>query len=122
MAGETTPEMDNVLVPGENDLAVTFLAQGEQTAEQIATMLTGFIAGAERTLDIAVYGFDLEPATGAIVSAALRERAAAGVRIRIAYDSDRALMVNPMAGMDPAPSGSETFVGSLAIPARASAG
>jgi phosphatidylserine/phosphatidylglycerophosphate/cardiolipin synthase-like enzyme len=125
MADETTAQT-NELIPGENDLAVTFLAQGEQTAGQIAAQLAECIAGAERTLDIAAYGFALQPATAAIISAALRERATAGVRIRIAYDSDRAIMPNSkpnlMAGMDPAPSGTEAFVTSLGYPSKGISG
>jgi phosphatidylserine/phosphatidylglycerophosphate/cardiolipin synthase-like enzyme len=122
MPDETSVAPAAELIPGENDLAVTFLAQGEQTAEQIATLLAGFIAAAERTLDIAAYDFRLEPPTAAIVAAALRERAAAGVRIRIAYDSDRNLMPNLMAGTDPAPSGTETFVASLGYPSKGISG
>jgi hypothetical protein len=126
MADETIPALNDELLPGENDLAVTFLAQGEQTGAQIATLLAAFIARAERTLDIAAYGFDLKLETAAIVSAALRERAAAGVRIRIAYDSDRALMPSAMpnliAGMDSSPSETEAFVTSLGYPSKGISG
>jgi phosphatidylserine/phosphatidylglycerophosphate/cardiolipin synthase-like enzyme len=122
MADETTTTPTAELMPGENDLTVTFLAQGAQFAAQFAAMLAGFIAKAERTLDIAAYDFRLEPETAAIVAAALRERAAAGVRIRIAYDSDRALMVNLMAGMDPGLSGTETFVEGLGYPSKGISG
>src|SRR5262245_9901084 len=118
MADETITTLTSELIPGENDLTVTFLAQGEQTGAQIATMLAAFIAGATRTLDIAAYDFRLDAETAAIVAAALRERAATGVRIRIAYDSDRALMVNLTAGMDPGLSGTETFVESLGYPSK----
>jgi phosphatidylserine/phosphatidylglycerophosphate/cardiolipin synthase-like enzyme len=114
--------MADEFIPGESDLAVTYLAQGEQTAVQIATLLAGFIAGVERTLDLAVYDFRLGPETAGIVAAALRERATAGVRIRIAYDSDKAIMPNLMAGMDPAPSGTETFVESLGYPSKGISG
>jgi phosphatidylserine/phosphatidylglycerophosphate/cardiolipin synthase-like enzyme len=126
MADETITTPTSELIPGENDLTVTFLAQGAQTGAQIATMLASFIAKAARTLDIAAYDFRLEPETAAIVVAALRERAAAGVRIRIAYDSDRALMPNfkpnLMAGMDPALSGTEAFVESLGYPSKGISG
>jgi phosphatidylserine/phosphatidylglycerophosphate/cardiolipin synthase-like enzyme len=122
MADQAAIAPSDELIPGENDLAVIFLAQGEQTAAQIATMLANFITGAERTLDIAAYGFDLQPETAAIVAAALRERAAAGVRIHIAYDSDRAIILNLMAGMDPPLSGTETFVESLGYPSKGISG
>ena len=60
MADETITTPTSELISGENDLTVTFLAQGAQTGAQIATMLADFIAGAERTLDIAAYDFRLE--------------------------------------------------------------
>jgi phosphatidylserine/phosphatidylglycerophosphate/cardiolipin synthase-like enzyme len=122
MADQMDSAPTSEFLSGENDLAVTFMSQGEQTATQIATLLADFIAGAERTIDIATYDFRLETDTAAIVAAALRERAAAGVRIRIAYDSDRALAPNPMAGMDPPLSGTEAFVASLGYPSKGISG
>ena len=67
-----------------DDLAVTFLAQGEQTGAQIAGQLAAFIGGARRSLDMALYDFRLSDPLKAIVAGALRERASAGVAIRIA--------------------------------------
>jgi phosphatidylserine/phosphatidylglycerophosphate/cardiolipin synthase-like enzyme len=122
MADETIPAPVAELISGANDLAVTFLAQGGQSAEQIATLLAEFIAKATRTVDIAAYGFALQSGSAAIIGAALRERAVAGVRVRIAYDSDRALVVNLMAGMDPALSDTEAFVTSLGYPSKGISG
>jgi phosphatidylserine/phosphatidylglycerophosphate/cardiolipin synthase-like enzyme len=105
-----------------NDLEVTFLAQGEQTGEQIATRLAEFIAGAQETLAIAAYDLRLSPPLRAIVEAALRERARSGVAIRLVYDADKPAQLHLIRGMDPAPSGTGAFVQSLGFPSRRIAG
>jgi phosphatidylserine/phosphatidylglycerophosphate/cardiolipin synthase-like enzyme len=101
-----------------DDLAVTFLAQGEQTGEQIAGQLAAFIGGARRSLDMALYDFRLSDPLKAIVAGALAERAAAGVAIRIAYDADKPEPPLLAQGMDPAPAGTGAFVQSLGYPSR----
>lgn len=101
-----------------DDLAVTFLAQGEQTAEAIAAQLVGFIQGAERSLDIAIYDFRLTGTALQMVQAALSERAQQGVAIRIAYDADKPAEPQLSLGMDPAPSGTGSLVQSLGYPWR----
>ncbi|HET8632096.1 MAG TPA: phosphatidylserine/phosphatidylglycerophosphate/cardiolipin synthase family protein [Thermomicrobiales bacterium] len=104
--------------PGCDDLAVRFLAEGEQRAEDVAGWLAGFIAEARQSLDIAVYDFRLGESLAAIVGGALRERAAAGVAIRIAYDADKPETPDLERGMDPAPAGTGAFVQSLGFPFR----
>lgn len=102
----------------DDDLAVTFLAQGEQTGEEIARQLAGFIGGARRSLDMALYDLRLSDPLKAIVAGALAERAAAGVAIRIAYDADKPEPPLVAQGMDPAPPGTGAFVQSLGYPYR----
>ena len=102
--------------PGE--IQVHFLSQGEQTGQQIAAMLSDFIANAQRSLDLAVYDFRLSEALSAPLVAALRARAAAGVAIRIAYDADKPETPNLIAGQDPAPAGTGAFVQALGFPYR----
>jgi phosphatidylserine/phosphatidylglycerophosphate/cardiolipin synthase-like enzyme len=97
---------------------VTFLAEGEQTGEQIAQQLTEFIGGSARSLDIAAYDFRLSLATRAAIEGALRERAQAGVAIRIVYDADKPDQPHLSRGMDPAPSGTGAFVRELGYPSR----
>lgn len=105
-------------LPDPDALRVTFLAQGEQTAADVAARLAAFIRGARESLDIAIYDFRLRAPTRALVADALRERAAAGVAIRIAYDADKPSPPLLAAGMDPAPAGTGSFVQSLGYPWR----
>jgi phosphatidylserine/phosphatidylglycerophosphate/cardiolipin synthase-like enzyme len=101
-----------------SDLTVTFLAQGDQTGAQIAALLADYLRGAKRSLDIAAYDFRLSDPLKKMLSDALAERAAAGVRIRIAYDADKPEPPLPAQGMDPAPPGTGAFVRSLGYPYR----
>lgn len=104
------------LIPGKNDLAVRFLMQGAQRAEEIMALLTDYIGGARQTLDLALYDCRLSPSLGAALAQALRERAAAGVQIRIVYDADKPVPPQLQAGMDPASAGTGAFIQSLGFP------
>ena len=101
---------------GEQDLAVRFLAQGAQTARDVAALLTEFIGGARQSLDLALYDCRLSDDLGKTFAAALRERAATGVAIRIVYDADKPEPPTTEAGMDPAGPGTGTFVRALGFP------
>src|ERR1700681_4263094 len=101
-----------------NQLSVFFLAEGEQKAEAVMTRLTDFIHAAKRSLDFALYDMRLGEPLKNQLSAALRERAEAGVQIRICYDGDKPLNPNLAAGQDPAPPGTGSFVQSLGYPWR----
>ena len=101
-----------------DEIQVHFLSPGEQTGQQVAAMLVDFISAAQRTLDLAVYDFRLSETLSQPIVAALRERAAAGVAIRIAYDADKPESPNLIVGQDPAPSGTGAFVQSLGFPYR----
>jgi phosphatidylserine/phosphatidylglycerophosphate/cardiolipin synthase-like enzyme len=103
---------------GSDDIAVRFLAQGEQTGEDVAGWLADFIGGARSSLDIAMYDFRLSDPLKARLAAALGERAAAGVAIRVIYDADKPAVPDLVAGMDPAPGGTGGFVRSLGYPFR----
>lgn len=110
--------MSERLAGGEDDLAVYFLAEGEQTGQDVAARLVSFIGQAQVSLDMALYDFRLSEDLKAVVAASLRERAAAGVAIRIAYDADKPEEPAWDEGMDPAPSGTGYFVQSLGYPFR----
>src|SRR4029077_18440601 len=86
------------------------------------TRLTTFIRAAKQTLDLAVYDMRFNDPLKAALTAALRERAAAGVQIRFCYDGDKPLQPNVAAGQDPAPAGTGAFVQSLGYPWRRIAG
>lgn len=102
----------------QDTLAVSFLAQGEQTGADVAARLAAFLAGARRSLDLTVYHLHLSAPLQAPLAAALRERAAAGVAIRIVYDADKPEPPLLQAGMDPAPPGTGAAVQSLGHPWR----
>lgn len=84
--------------------------------------LTAFIKAATRSLDFALYDLRLSDPLKAQLLAALRERAAAGVQIRICYDGDKPLNPNVALGQDPASPGTGAMVQSLGFPWRRIAG
>src|SRR5262249_19293912 len=102
----------------QDDLQASFLAAHEQPPAEIATRLAAFLRGAERSLAMAVYDFRLSDPLKAVLTAALRERADAGVGIRIAYDADKPEPPRLEVGMDPAPAGTGAFVQALGYPWR----
>jgi phosphatidylserine/phosphatidylglycerophosphate/cardiolipin synthase-like enzyme len=101
-----------------DNLSVFFLAEREQSADDVMARLTAFIDGAKQTLDFAIYDMRFSDPLRAQLVAALRERAEAGVQIRFCYDADKAPQPNLAAGQDPAPSGTGAFVQSLGYPWR----
>jgi phosphatidylserine/phosphatidylglycerophosphate/cardiolipin synthase-like enzyme len=105
-----------------DNLAVFFLAEGEQTADSVMARLTAFIRAARESLDIAAYDMRFNDALRAQLAAALAERAKAGVGIRICFDGDKPVEPNVAAGQDPAPAGTSAFVQSLGYPWRRIAG
>src|ERR1700719_167761 len=101
-----------------DSLSVFFLAQGEQSADSVMARLTNFVGAAKQSLDFALYDMRLSDPLKAALTAALRERAAAGVPNRFCYDGDKPLQPNVAAGQDPAPAGTGAFVQSLGYPWR----
>jgi phosphatidylserine/phosphatidylglycerophosphate/cardiolipin synthase-like enzyme len=86
-------------------------------ANAVAARISRFIEQAQSTLDIAIYDFRLHGDPASIIFEALRNRAKAGVTIRIAFDA----ATNPAPNASPAetpalleadkkPAGTETFV------------
>jgi phosphatidylserine/phosphatidylglycerophosphate/cardiolipin synthase-like enzyme len=84
------------------NITIRTLTDGGQRAHEIATAVAEFLDGAERTLELAQYDFDLGPETTAIVGGALRRAAHRGVRTRLAYNVDhsRPVPVPPPASPD----------------------
>jgi phosphatidylserine/phosphatidylglycerophosphate/cardiolipin synthase-like enzyme len=105
-----------------DNLSVFFLAEGEQSAENVMARLTAFIDGAKRTLEFAIYDMRFSDPLRAQLTAALRDRAEAGVEIRFCYDADKPPQPDLAAGQDPAPAGTGAFVQSLGYPWRRIAG
>ena len=65
------------------------LTDGGQTALEIARLLTSFLEEADRTLDVAIYDFNLGPETEPLVAGALTAAAERGVRVRLMYNLER---------------------------------
>ena len=99
-------------------LSVFFLAQDEQSADDVMSRLVDFIAQAKASLDFALYDLRLSAPLLARLHAALQERASAGVQIRICYDGDKPFVPNLAAGQDPASPGTGAMVHSLGFPYR----
>ncbi len=70
----------------DDTLRVRFLAEGAQPASEVANDIAGFIDGATKSLDLALYDCRLVPASAEPIKAALARRRAAGVSIRLVYD------------------------------------
>ena len=64
------------------------LTPGGQTATEMAERVVAFLGGAERSLDMALYDVRLPGEPGDLVSRALKDAAARGVEVRIAYNAD----------------------------------
>jgi phosphatidylserine/phosphatidylglycerophosphate/cardiolipin synthase-like enzyme len=61
---------------------------GGQTAEAVAERVVAWLGAARRTLDLALYDVRLPGDVGDRVGAAIRDAAARGVRVRIAFNQD----------------------------------
>jgi phosphatidylserine/phosphatidylglycerophosphate/cardiolipin synthase-like enzyme len=99
-------------------LEVRTLADGGQTAVNVAGEIASFLGGARRSLELAHYDFNLGEATAAIVAGALRAAVARGVAVRVIYNIDHR---NPIP-VPPPPEPDAQLIGSLGADSRAIAG
>ena len=118
----TTTLRERRYISSMDNLSVFFLAEGEQSAEDVMARLTDFISGAERALEFAIYDMRFSGPLRTQLAAALRDRVEAGVEIRFCYDADKPPQPDLAAGQDPAPAGTGAFVQSLGYPWRRIAG
>src|SRR5439155_7393588 len=102
-----------------DDLEVSFLCTGCQTPEEVAARVADFVRQATQTIDIAIYSFHVCPEARDMIAAALKERASAGVAVRIAYDagSQQSEMGEP--GFDVCDPNTANFITSLGFPSEA---
>ncbi len=111
-----------VTASGESEFSVFYLAEGEQDADAVMARLTAYLRGAKASLDFALYDMRLSDPLKNQLMTELRERATAGVQIRICFDGDKPVHPNLASGQDPAPPGTSAFVQSLGYPWRRIAG
>jgi phosphatidylserine/phosphatidylglycerophosphate/cardiolipin synthase-like enzyme len=89
------------------------LHPGGQTALELAQRAAAFLAEAERSLDLALYDVRLPGDPGDVVANALRDAAARGVAVRIAYNADHDERVFP-----PPPQTEPELIEALPFPTR----
>ena len=94
------------------------LTDGGQKAEDVAAIVGTFLSGATKSLDIALYDFNLTDATAAVVVGALKEAAARGVAVRLMYNVDHAMPIP----VPPPPSTDPADVAALGVPVKGIAG
>ena len=70
----------------DDTLAVRFIAEGDQTAADIAAWMAEFISLATRQLDVAIYDCRLEADAARPIREALQNRIQQGVAVRLIYD------------------------------------
>ena len=95
-------------------LEVRTLTDGGQLALEIAELLARFLGVARRSLDIAVYDFDLEQESARLVADAVTGAAERGVSVRLAFNVDH----EKPAPLFPPPRGEPTLIDSLAVPTK----
>src|SRR4051794_24227862 len=71
-------------------IEIRTLTDGGQQPGEIARLVTEFVDGAERSLDLAHYDFALGDENARPVGGAVRRAAERGVRMRFAYNVDHA--------------------------------
>src|SRR5438034_5437814 len=101
-----------------SSIRIRTLTDGGQQPLEIARLVTEFLAGARRSLDLAQYDCNLGPETREVVAGALRDAAARGVAVRILYNVDHP---NPIP-VPPPPEPDVALISALGVPSRAIAG
>jgi phosphatidylserine/phosphatidylglycerophosphate/cardiolipin synthase-like enzyme len=97
---------------------VRTLTDGGQQPAEIAHAIADWIGAARSSLELAQYDFHLGPETAAIVGGAIKDAAARGVAVRIAYNVDHR---NPIP-VPPPPEPDAELIKSFGVPEKAVAG
>jgi phosphatidylserine/phosphatidylglycerophosphate/cardiolipin synthase-like enzyme len=101
----------------EGHVQIHTLIDGAQPAEQTAHALAEFVAGAKRTLEIAIYDLSLPPELDALVCGELEAAQKRGVAVRLAYNLDHAKAVPVPAPPETNPEAVEAMpIPTVAIP------
>ena len=99
-------------------IEIRTLTDGGQQPAEVARLVADFLDGAEDTLDLAQYDFNLGEETAAIVGDAFRRAAARGVKTRFVYNVDTALPVP----VPPPPEPDAQLIATLPVDGKAIAG
>ena len=99
-------------------LTVRTLTDGGQKPLDIAHEIADFLGGAQRSLDLAHYDFNLLQDTAAVVGDAIKAAAARGVAVRFIYNVDHRLPIP----VPPPPEPDVQLIASLGVPERPIAG
>src|SRR3954470_4283703 len=99
-------------------IEIRTLTDGGQQPAEVAHAVAAFVDGAETSLELAQYDFNLGAETAAIVGDAIRRAAARGVRIRFIYNVSHS---NPIP-VPPPPEPDVTLIATLPVEERAIAG
>ena len=99
-------------------IEISTLTDGGQQPPQVAHQVAAFLDGAEHTLDLAQYDFNLVDEARDIVVASIEAAAARGVQIRFAYNVDHA---NPIP-VPPPPEPDVALIATLPVTGKAIAG
>jgi phosphatidylserine/phosphatidylglycerophosphate/cardiolipin synthase-like enzyme len=101
-----------------SSILIRTLTDGGQQPLHIAQLVADFLRGAQRSLDLAQYDFNLGPETREVVAGALRDATARGVAVRILYNVDHP---HPIP-VPPPPEPDVALISSLGVPSKAIAG
>jgi phosphatidylserine/phosphatidylglycerophosphate/cardiolipin synthase-like enzyme len=96
-------------------IEVRTLTDGGQTAAEVAEQLAAFLGSARRSLDLALYDFDLLQPTAAAVAGPIVEAERRGVAVRLAFNLDS----EKPEPLFPPPRGEPTLIDSLEVPTKA---
>jgi phosphatidylserine/phosphatidylglycerophosphate/cardiolipin synthase-like enzyme len=102
-----------------DDIEVSFLCEGCQTAASVGEKLVKFIGQATSSIEMTAYSFHLCPEEHDMLAEALKERAAAGVSVRIAYDAGSQQAAIPDPGHYFCDPNTPHFVAALGFPSKA---
>jgi len=99
-------------------IEIRTLTDGGQQPAEMAHAVAAFVDGAQTSLELAQYDFNLGPETAAIVGDAIRRAAARGVHIRFVYNVSHS---NPIP-VPPPPEPDVKLIATLPVEERAIAG
>ena len=99
-------------------IEISTLTDGGQQPPQVAHQVAAFLDGAQQTLDLAQYDFNLVDEARDIVVASIKAAATRGVKIRFAYNVDTA---NPIP-VPPPPEPDVALIAALPVAGKPIAG